>query len=85
MNASQRRKAYRSIDLMVGKNVTWTRPSGSVSSGVVLGRTRSVHYLSSTSDDYTFNGFRPSVHRVSVRLDTSGSNVSPRISQLRPV
>lgn len=79
MNAQQRRKAYRKIDQMVGKTVQYALPSGLTNTGTVVGRTDRVFNLSSTCDQSPFNGYRPSVHRVRVKL-CSGAHQSPRLS-----
>ena len=83
MNAQQRRKAYRKIDRMVGKEVFLLTPTGRKELVTVVGRTTRVWYLSSTSDQSTFDGGRASVHRAIVKLQ-SGATQSPRISKLLP-
>jgi len=83
MNAQQRRKAYRSIKRMVGKLVNY-RVGSITHTGLVVGLTDRVYNLASTSDFCMFDGSRPSVHRVRVKLP-SGSHQSPRLSKLTPV
>jgi hypothetical protein len=84
MNAQQRRKAYRSIDRMVGKVFNHMKNNGDLISVTVLGLTQPVHLMASNSDWSTFDGARPSVHRIRcVRNKPDGSTFSPRLSTLR--
>jgi hypothetical protein len=82
MNSKQRRKAYRKIDRLAGKAFRLLKPSGEVVEVIAIGRTKPVHLLSSNSDWSSFDGMRPSVHRIECR-SKSGAKISPRLSRLR--
>lgn len=85
MNAAQRRKAYRKIDRMAGKTFAHIKNSGEKVLVSVLGRTGPVHLMASNSDDSTFEGVRPSVHRARCQRHTSSASIfSLRLSTLRP-
>lgn len=87
MNARQRRKAYRALpkagtilELLRGDRGgdRWFKVR-------VLGTTAPVRYMA-TPINYNFNGDRPSVHRVHVRIiefGDMGSTCSPKLSRLR--
>lgn len=83
MNAKQRRKAYRSIDRMAGRVFEMLKPSGKTITMTAIGRTKQAAWLASRSDNCTFDGGRPSTHRVFCVLD-SGATMCPRISSLAP-
>jgi hypothetical protein len=68
MNAQQRRKAYRALP-KAGAIMTLRRPRGPVTVRV-LGRTERVIELACIRDTYSYDGERPSIHRV--RVETIG-------------
>jgi len=65
---------------MIGKKVSYLAGT-QINTGTVVGLTDKVRNLASTSDFCMFDGARPSVHRLRVKLP-SGSHQSPRLSRL---
>lgn len=84
MNAAQRRTAYRKIKALAGKAIEFTLKNGAVRKGVILGLTKPVLELGSCSAAYLFDGNRPSVHRIRVRLE-SKATMSPLLSRIKLV
>lgn len=85
MNAAQRRTAYRKIEALAGKAIEFTLKNGAVRKGVILGLTKPTIELPSKHGGLTcFNGNRPSVHRIRVRLE-SKATMSPLLSRIKLV
>lgn len=89
MNARQRRKAYRALP-KAGTILELYRSGGIHNMERwfkvrVIGATQPVNTMA-TPIDYNFNGDRPSVHRVHVRIiefGELGSTCSPKLTKLR--